>query len=77
MEYDVSSEAAEMLQNFALCVLRNRPGDLYSFAAEYFTKLSENMKEQKKLREKEAELELDKDENSSASKESGSVYSTT
>lgn len=58
MEYDVSSEAAEMLQNFVLCVFRNQPSDLYAFAAEYFTKLSENMKEQKRLEEKEEDLGL-------------------
>lgn len=42
MSLDVPPGLTELLQEFAVCVLRERPSDLVSFAANYFNRLNDN-----------------------------------
>lgn len=37
MSYDIPPGLTSLLQDFTVAVLRNKPNDLYKFAAEYFT----------------------------------------
>jgi len=39
MSFEVPPGLTAMLQDFTVAVLRNKPPDLYKFAAEHFTKL--------------------------------------
>lgn len=39
MSFEIPAGLTELLQDFTVAVLRQRPGDLYQFAAEYFADL--------------------------------------
>ena len=48
MDFDIPPGLTDMLQNFTVAVLRERPTDLVQFAADYFNNLNENRSSSKK-----------------------------
>ena len=47
MSFEIPAGLTELLQDFTVAVLRQRPGDLYQFAAEYFANLSLKKQDEK------------------------------
>jgi Regulatory subunit of type II PKA R-subunit len=41
MNFDIPAGLTELLQEFTVAVLRSRPGDLYQFAADYFSGIND------------------------------------
>lgn len=42
MNFEIPSGLTELLQDFTVAVLREKPSDLYQFAADYFNNINEN-----------------------------------
>jgi hypothetical protein len=42
MNFDIPAGLTELLQEFTVAVLRSRPGDLYQFAADYFSGINDH-----------------------------------
>ena len=42
MSFEIPAGLTDLLQDFTVAVLRERPSDLVQFAADYFNKLNEN-----------------------------------
>ena len=59
--YDVPDGLQELLIEFTVSVLVEQPGDLYSYAAEYFKRLQEDKKTVKLPRDEETASEDDLD----------------
>ena len=47
MEFEIPAGLTDLLQDFTVSVLREKPSDLVQFAAEYFNTLSESRTEYK------------------------------
>ena len=45
MEFEIPAGLTDLLQDFTVAVLREKPGDLVLFASEYFVSLSESRSE--------------------------------